>query len=146
MARRELNTCIDIHASAGRVWQVLTDFAAYPQWNPFVVSAAGAPRQGERLRIRVQPPGTTGSNFTPLVLVAEPGRELRWVGTLPLGSFRGEHFMRLEPLGAERVRFHHGEIFSGWLLPLVWRMQGAAIERGYALMNEAMKQRAESAA
>jgi hypothetical protein len=143
MPRRAIDTSIDINASAGRVWQVLTDFAAYPQWNPFVVQASGVPRQGERLRIKVQPPGATRSSFTPLVLKAEPERELRWVGTLPLGAFRGEHFFRIEPLGDARVRFHHGERFSGWLVPLIWRMQGEAIQRGYGMMNDALKRRAE---
>jgi hypothetical protein len=33
---KELHTEIEINASAERVWRVLTDFAAYPKWNPFV--------------------------------------------------------------------------------------------------------------
>jgi hypothetical protein len=144
MAERRIDTSIEINASAERVWQVLTDFAAYSQWNPFVIYAAGTPRAGETLSIRVQPPGKTVSRFRPLVLKAEPGRELRWVGTLPLAAFRGEHFFLIEPLGEGRVRLHHGELFRGWLVPLVWRLQGEAIVRGYGMMNQALKQRAES--
>ena len=33
---RELNTEIEINASAERVWQMLMDFDAYPQQNPFI--------------------------------------------------------------------------------------------------------------
>jgi len=34
-------TEILIQAPPTRVWQVLTDFGAYPQWNPFIVSLQG---------------------------------------------------------------------------------------------------------
>ena len=37
---KQLRTHIDIHASPERVWQVLTDFAAYPDWNPFITRAS----------------------------------------------------------------------------------------------------------
>ena len=44
---RELNTQIDIDAPVERVWSVLTDFAAYPEWNPFILSAEGSLAVGE---------------------------------------------------------------------------------------------------
>jgi uncharacterized membrane protein len=33
---KEIHTEIEINAPAEKVWRVLTDFAAYPEWNPFV--------------------------------------------------------------------------------------------------------------
>jgi uncharacterized protein YndB with AHSA1/START domain len=30
----ELRSEIEIHALAGRVWYLLTDFAGFPLWNP----------------------------------------------------------------------------------------------------------------
>ena len=33
---KELRSQIEIEAPADRVWQVLTDFATYPEWNPFI--------------------------------------------------------------------------------------------------------------
>jgi Polyketide cyclase / dehydrase and lipid transport len=35
---------IDIHATPQRVWQLLTDFAAYPDWNPFITRSSGSAR------------------------------------------------------------------------------------------------------
>ena len=37
---KQLHATIEIDATPQRVWQVLTDFAAYPDWNPFIVSLA----------------------------------------------------------------------------------------------------------
>ena len=33
---REISTYVDIDANRGLVWEVLTDFARYPDWNPYV--------------------------------------------------------------------------------------------------------------
>ncbi len=140
---KEIRTEIEINASASRVWSVLADFARFPDWNPFVVRVEGEPKAGERLKIDVQLPGSSMLKFTPDVLTADVDRELRWVGKLPLGAFRGEHFYIIEPKDEGSVRFIHGELFSGWLVGVVWRIHGERIERGYRLMNEALKRRVE---
>jgi hypothetical protein len=142
---REIQTEIEINAPPEEVWRVLTDFAAYPEWNPLVRSASGELREGGRLEIFVQVPEGPGRKFTPEVLRAEPARELRWIGRLPLNLFNGEHIFRLEPGGPGRTLFRHGERFSGLLIPFM----GGTIRkthRGYLLMNEALKARAEGAA
>ena len=46
MAIHHLHTEIEIDASAERMWAVLSNFSSYPQWNPFIRSVIGAPRQG----------------------------------------------------------------------------------------------------
>jgi len=38
---REVRTEIEIAASASSVWQVLTDFARYSEWNPFISCISG---------------------------------------------------------------------------------------------------------
>jgi len=52
---KQFRAHIDIHATPQQIWQILTDFDAYPQWNPFMTRAAGTPHPGQRLRIRLQP-------------------------------------------------------------------------------------------
>jgi hypothetical protein len=47
---KEINTEIEINASAEKVWQLLTDFAAYPQWNPFIRSVNGKPEEGDKVK------------------------------------------------------------------------------------------------
>jgi uncharacterized protein YndB with AHSA1/START domain len=69
---KELHSQIDINASAERVWQLLTDFASYPQWNPFIRRISGEPATGERLKVRLEPPESRGITLRPKVLSAEP--------------------------------------------------------------------------
>ncbi len=76
----ELRTEIEINAPPERVWRLLTDFARFPQWNPFIRRASGEPRKGAQLQVYLQPSGSNGMTFRPKVLKAEQNRELRWLG------------------------------------------------------------------
>jgi hypothetical protein len=142
---KEIHTEIEINAPAEKVWQVLTDFAAYPEWNPFVRRGEGEVRVGARLHIFIQHSGGKGMSFRPTVLVADPNREFRWLGHLWLpGLFDGEHSFLIEPLVDGRVRFVQRERFEGLLVPLFWKMLDRDTRRGFEEMNRALKLRAES--
>src|ERR1700754_252730 len=96
---REIQHQIDIDDGPGRVWAVLTDTAAYGEWNPFVRRLDGELRTGARLEVEIAPPGGRAMTFKPTVLAAEEGRELRWLGRLFAPRvFDGEHRFRLEAL------------------------------------------------
>ncbi len=139
-----LSHAVTVAAPAETVWRVLTDFAAYPEWNPFIPEIAGDLREGARLRVRIAPSGRSPMTFRPRVLEAAPPRVFRWLGHLFVpGLFDGEHRFRIEPL-AERCRFTQEEEFRGLLAPLLLRAIGAATERGFAAMNEALRSRAEA--
>jgi hypothetical protein len=143
---KRLSSEIEISAPPERVWQVLTDFAAVPGWNPFIRSVEGELKTGERLRVHLKPPDGMGMTFRPTVLKAEPGSELRWIGRfLTPGLFEGEHYFVIEPLDAGRVRFVQGETFTGFLVP-VMSLVGLFknIQAGFEAMNGALKERAES--
>ena len=142
----QIERTIEIEASAECVWEVLTEFEGYPEWNPFVVSVVGELTPGARLTVRLQPPGGRAMTFRPTVLRAEPGRELRWLGRLGVrGLFDGEHHFTIHPLGPGRVRFVHGETFRGILVWLLGRTLGNTA-RGFEAMNRALKARAEAGA
>ncbi len=144
---KELNSEIEIQASAERVWQVLTDFTSFPQWNPFIRRASGIVQAGERLEVTIQASGASGVTFRPTVLIAEPNRELRWLGRLLIpGLLDGEHIFTIEPLGAHQVHFVQREIFRGLLVPFFVRRLDTDTRRGFEEMNQALKVRAERAA
>jgi hypothetical protein len=141
---KELHSEIDIQASDERVWQLLTDFASFPQWNPFILRASGEPKTGTRLEVTIQPSGARGMTFRPTVLKAESKRELRWLGHLLIpGLFDGEHSLTIQPLEANRVRFVQHEIFTGILVPLFAHSLDTDTRRGFEEMNQALKMRAE---
>ena len=143
---KEIHTEIEIHATAERVWQVLTDFAAYPQWNPFIRRVEGETRAGARLHVFIQSSGGKGMSFRPTVLMVEPNRVFRWLGHLWVpGLFDGEHSFTIEPLGEDRLRFVQSERFGGLLLPLLTKMLDRDTRRGFEDMNRALKLRSESA-
>ena len=142
---RSIHSHQEVDARAKRVWDILTDFRAYPDWNPFVVEIAGIPRVGGRLSVRIAPPGGRGRTFGPTVLAADPHRELRWLGRLILPRLLdGEHVFTIAPLAAGRVRFSQRETFRGVLVPLVPETVWDGIRRGFEAMNAALKGRAEA--
>ena len=142
---KELHTEIDIAAPVDRVWTILTDFAAFPSWNPFVTQAEGDIREGARLRVRIEPPGGRAMTFTPTVLRAAPGEELRWVGRLLLpGIFDGEHCFQLSSTTDGGTHLVQREEFRGVLVPLLWGSMATNTQRGFEAMNGALKARAEA--
>jgi hypothetical protein len=143
---RELSQDIEIEAPPERVWAVITDFAAYPEWNPFIRRVSGELREGARLEVRIEPPGARATTFKPTVRAVEENRELRWLGRLVApGIFDGEHSLRLEPLDEGRTRFVQSERFTGLLVGLV-KGTLAKTEAGFEQMNTALKARVEQPA
>lgn len=140
----ELRTHIEIGAPPERVWEVLTDFGSYPEWNPFIHQIEGDMSPGATLRVHIQPPNRRGMTFKPNVLKAEPNHELRWLGRLFVpGLFDGEHILSIETVGPTHVRFHQQEVFTGLLVPMLRRMLQDT-QRGFEEMNIALKQRVEA--
>lgn len=140
----ELVTHVDIDAPPEQVWQVLTDFDHYREWNPFA-RIVGRPTKDARLHVELTPPGGRTTRFRPTVTRVKKGHELRWLGHLFVpGLFDGEHRFVLEPLdGGDRTTLTHAEEFTGALSPLVWRLIRDETERGFEEMNAALKHRAE---
>lgn len=142
----EISTEIEIDASAERVWQVLTDFPAYPQWNSGTYEIRGEAKPGTRLDVRVRPVGRLSVGFRVTVLRAVVGRELCWRGQLLLPSlFAGEHFFTIEPLGNGRVRFVQREVYTGLLVPVIMPILEASNRRLFGRINKALKARVEQA-
>jgi signal transduction histidine kinase len=139
--RRVLEHTIDIHATPEQVWEALAGFEAYEGWNPFMRRVAGAPEVGSRLRIELSPPDGRRIVVSPSVVVADPGRELRWRGALPLGLFTGEHAFVITPADTGSRVVHRG-----WYRGFLVRLLGSVIDKtslGFERMHGALKARAE---
>ena len=142
----QLDTCIDISASPERVWEILTDFPAYPSWNPFITAITGLVKAGTVLTVQLTLPGKPAMSFKPTLKVVDRPRELRWAGqVLAPGLFDGEHGFEIEALDQGRCRLRHVEVFSGVLVPLFIPALQDATRAGFEAMNRALKDRAETA-
>lgn len=140
----ELHTQIEVAAAAPRVWQVLTAFDAYPEWNRYLRRIRGELRVGARLTVNAHAGHNAPSEFQPVVLRVEPDRGFAWLGTYIVpGLLDGEHSFAIEPLGAGRCRFVHREQWRGllWRIHRRYWLQGLRV--GFEAMNLALKKRVE---
>lgn len=144
MLRHQLETEIEIHARPEQVWAVLTDFAAYPKWNPLVRAIRGVAEPGTQLEVRLQSGNGKSMTVRPLVIAVDVARELRWRGRLFFpGLFDGEHSFVIETLPDGRALFRHSKRFSGVLVPMFRSSLDRDTKRGFEAMNRAIKARAE---
>jgi hypothetical protein len=142
ITRRTLKAEIDIDASANDVWNVLLDFEAYPQWNPFIRQVTGKAEPGEKLTIQMHL-GNRTMTISPTVLFKQQQRELRWLGNLLIpGIFDGEHSFVIDMLGEKKTHLTQSEKFSGLLIPFSKGILNKT-KKSFNEMNQALKERAE---
>ncbi|MCB0637160.1 MAG: SRPBCC domain-containing protein [Lewinella sp.] len=141
---RNLQTDILINATPDQVWATLTDFPAYPEWNPFIRKLEGPVRTGESIVAHLSLDGQKTQVFRPVVKDYQPGQGFRWLGHLFIpGLFDGEHYFQLEALPEGGTRLIHGENFSGLLAGVIMWFIGAQTQSGFERMNAALKERVE---
>lgn len=116
---RSYDTAADIAAPPDAVWSVLSDVAAFPEWDSGVEKVDGAVAPGAKLKVysEVNP----GRGYPIKVAEVEPGRRMVWTGGMPLGLFKGVRTYTLTPVGDGGTRFTMREEFTGPMLPLIWR-------------------------
>lgn len=140
----ELRTQIDVDAPPPLVWAILTDLAAFPDWNPFITSSEGRVAVGERLTNRIEPSGGKAVTFRPTVTEVDEQRVLEWLGRLVVpGLFDGRHRFELVP-NYGGTRLIQTERFTGVLVPLFKKRLDTGTRAGFEAMNTALKARAES--
>lgn len=141
---KQIETEIIIEDSIFHVWQVLMDFKAYPEWNPFIRSIRGKKEVGHQLQVEFHTLKGKTMHFEPVVLKANANDEFRWRGKLGIrGIFDGEHYFALEEMGAQQTRFIHGEFFSGILVGIMGNVLKDT-EKSFELMNQALKLKCEA--
>jgi len=141
---KSIRSEIDIHAPVVRVWELLSDLASYPDWNPFIRRAEGTLAQGERLRLELQIPDGMRMKIRPRLITVVEQAEIRWIGHLMVpGLFDGDHRFVLTRFEPARTRLLQEETFRGALVPVFGGWIGAGARRGFEAMNRAAKARLE---
>lgn len=140
---KEVKTEIIINAPKEKVWAVMMDFSAYPEWSTFIRSIEGEAKLGGRLKNTLRLT-TSDQIFKPVITRMEEGNAFEWLGSLPLGLFKGRHYFMLESTGPQQTKLIHGEIFSGLLRALIMNKIGEDTIKGFQAWNKALKNRVES--
>jgi hypothetical protein len=139
---RVIRTETEIDAPPAAVWAVLTDFAAYPEWNPFITEASGTLTVGETLTLHMVPGQGRAQTFTPEVRAVRENAELVWLGALRWSwLFSAEHRFTLSEVGGA-TRLVQSEVFRGVLVPLLRSMIDQT-EKDFRALNAALKDRVE---
>ncbi|KAF9377199.1 hypothetical protein CPB97_010350 [Podila verticillata] len=145
---KEIKASITIAASPSEVWQTLTDFDHYPDWNPMLTLVKGKFAVGELLNVRMRLPsrlmcGTPVScSWSPMVIKSEPGACLEWSAPYSgiKGCLNGTHYFQLTSShGGTQTEFTQGKKYHGWgtsLYSVAGSIEGA--RRGLVAMNSAL--------
>ena len=147
-----INTHIIIDAPPSTVRKIFLDFAAYPEWNPFITSV--------KVSDPAAPPGTPfqilafGWYVDKSTIVENDSGTFSWVGVIGgKWFFRGQHYFKFEPYGDEFVegggetkkcKFIQSEDMMG-AISFVSPLYGWFMKIGFKKMNKALK-RAENMA
>lgn len=137
-----------IDAPLQTVWQVLTDFPRYGEWNPFTPSLETDFRLGSPVAMKVRlVPGKKLMHQVEYMNVLEPGR--RFAYGYDLGCrwlLRANRYQELEDLGNGRTRYYTTDRFSGLMVPLMKWLYARHIQRGFEDVAAGLKARAEALA
>ncbi len=138
---------IRVRASAARVWDVLSDFGRYAEWNPLFPSVEGSLADGSPVRLTLKPPFGRRVELRGRIARVEPERALVLQTRMAVpGLYRCRSEFRIETEAgpeAEAVRLHHLQVYGGVLLSLVAGARGVKMREGCFALNLAVKRRAE---
>lgn len=109
---------ITIAAPASKIWDLLTDTAAWPRWNSTIDKVEGSVALGKTVKVHAK--ASPGRPFPARVVEIVPEVRMVWRGGMPLGLFRGLRTFTLTPQYG-RIRFDMREEFTGLLSPVMER-------------------------
>ena len=134
---------LEINAPAEIVWEVITDLARYPEWNPFCVECSSTMQPGHPIDMKVK-------------LMAKPQAQREWVTEfvpgsrfayrmkpVPAGALSSARSHDVRPLNPARTQYRSFFRLQGWLQPLVTGLLGRKIEAGFEGMSEGIRRRSE---
>ncbi len=141
---------IEIDAPADRVWAILADTAAYPQWNPYLLRIEGEMAPGRTIAVTLAQRTFREPLTVRPTLVHVSAPELRWQGRVGVpGLLDTDHSFVVETISPSRSRLVQREEFRG-LLARFFRTRKpdmqAATHESFVKMNRALAARAEAGA
>ena len=133
-----------VKAPAELVWEVISDFATWKDWNPVHPRMEGEMRIGTTLTVDLvlgEGPATT---LQPVVQDWVPYEQLHWRTKRLRGFVTAIRYLEIENMGPQNSTFSNGELFMGPLVRWVSRDERRRLRAAYTRMGEAVRERAEA--
>jgi hypothetical protein len=130
-----------IPASRRAVWDVLTDFARYPEWNPFTIGVGTSGRIGDPVDLDVMLGGKR-MKMRERMRVFEPMHRVGW-GLQILGGrlLDCTRVQELEDAGEGATRYVCHESFRGLSVPLFFGLYQKRMQAGFEANAQALSRR-----
>ncbi len=136
---------VEIAAPASFVWDVLVDYASYPEWNPYTIAVETTLAVGDRIDLTLpNPDGSDGTIVNrEFIRIVDPPHHLRYDTGEEYPGLLGMRDQYIAELGPDRCRYHTTDTLSGELADLVMETNGEWIKVGFDSVAHALKARAE---
>ncbi len=136
---------VEIEAPASFVWDVLVDYARYPEWNPYTIAVETTLEIGDPIDLTL--PNPDGSDDTILnreyIRVVDPPHHLRYDTAEEYPGLLGMRDQYIAELGPDRCSYRTTDTLTGELADLVLELNGDWIKAGFDAVALALKARAE---
>jgi hypothetical protein len=136
---------VSINASAETVWNILTDFEKYSQWNPFTYKVEGKLVIGEPVTLYVQMKENDKRVQKEEVCIIDKPERLSW--NMKMGSsiiLAAQRDQFIEVIDANSCTYETTDSFQGLLTPVVMGLFKQHIESGFNKLAQKLKERAEA--
>ncbi|ATC34037.1 SRPBCC domain-containing protein [Caulobacter vibrioides] len=142
--QRAVEHRIGVQAPAEVVWEVVSDFEGWAQWNPLYRKAEGVMKVGSTLVLEQHLPGQAPTVIQPVVQDWVPYEQLHWRSSRLGGFVTAIRYLEIESMGPASATFSNGELFMGLLLRFVSRDERRQLKAAFTQMGEAVRDRAEA--
>ncbi len=135
-----------VKASAGIIWQVLSNVKEWKDWSVLYPKASGELIPGSLLQLIIYVPGTKKVEATALVEKAETEKLLvfKSITKLPGALMNGVRYFVIKAIDKECCIVTDGEVVGGILGVTSAHLVEKKLFKGLQLMNEGLKKQAES--
>ncbi len=141
---KTVETSIVIDAPMERVWQVLMEGDAYPNWNPLIRKVSDDIYEGNKLKVTLDPQFSGEGEIEIKVGQLWFSKSMVWIGQpLMTDLLSGRHYFKTKAMDNGKIEFTNMESYSGLLLYLSWPFIEPKARQGFEAMNAALKAEAE---
>ena len=133
-----------VKAPAELVWEVISDFSTWKDWNPVHPRMEGEMRIGTTLTVDLVLGEGQATTIQPIVQDWVPFEQLHWRTKRLRGFVTAIRYLEIENMGPVNSTFSNGELFMGPLVRLVGRDERRRLRAAYTRMGEAVRARAEA--